>query len=34
MLRREGWSILVVWQCQLKKAGTLPERFRKFFHHE
>jgi G:T-mismatch repair DNA endonuclease (very short patch repair protein) len=34
MLRREGWSILVVWQCQLKKAGTLAERIRKFFHNE
>lgn len=29
-LRRDGWDVLVVWECQLKDAERLRERIRRF----
>jgi DNA mismatch endonuclease (patch repair protein) len=30
-LRRKGWSVLTVWECQLKDADRLRRRIAKFF---
>ena len=29
-LRREGWKVLTVWECQLKDVGRLEHRIRRF----
>ena len=29
-LRRAGWSVMVVWQCQLKQISILEHRIRRF----
>ena len=29
-LRRDGWSVMVVWQCQLRKKDALKARIRSF----
>lgn len=29
-LRREGWSVMVIWECQLKDEPRLTRRIRKF----
>jgi DNA mismatch endonuclease (patch repair protein) len=30
MLRGLGWSVLTVWECQLKRLPQLTERIRRF----
>jgi len=30
VLRREGWRILIVWECQIKEQAALVERIRRF----
>jgi DNA mismatch endonuclease, patch repair protein len=32
-LRRENWSVSVVWECQLKNATLLEKRIRKFLEN-
>ena len=32
-LRRAGWSVSVVWQCELKNAETLMRRLKTFLGH-
>jgi DNA mismatch endonuclease (patch repair protein) len=29
-LRRQGWSVMVVWQCQLRRIDALTKRIRRF----
>lgn len=29
-LRRDGWSVMVVWECQLKNSERLAGRFKRF----
>ena len=29
-LRRDGWRVLVVWECQLRNVDTLAARLRAF----
>jgi DNA mismatch endonuclease (patch repair protein) len=29
-LRRLGWSVLVIWECQMKEASRLSRRLKKF----
>ena len=29
-LRREGWKVLTIWECQLKDTGRLESRIRRF----
>lgn len=29
-LRRSGWSVMVIWECQLKQPGTVRRRLMKF----
>ena len=31
-LRKAGWSVMIVWQCELKKRDALVARIRKFLH--
>lgn len=31
-LRKEGWRVITVWQCQTKNAERLERRFAKVFH--
>lgn len=31
-LRKAGWSVMVVWQCQLKKKGALKRRIEGFLN--
>jgi DNA mismatch endonuclease (patch repair protein) len=33
-LRKQGWRVLVVWECQLKKSERLAERLRMFLELE
>ncbi len=33
-LRRRGWKVLVVWQCQTKKADYLTKRLKHFLQDE
>lgn len=30
MLRKLGWRVAIVWECELDVAGRLPQRLRKF----
>jgi len=30
-LRRMGWNVLTIWECQLKKPNQAAQRLRKFF---
>jgi DNA mismatch endonuclease (patch repair protein) len=29
-LRRDGWKVLTIWECELKNAGRLETRIRRF----
>lgn len=29
-LKKEGWQILVIWQCQIKEEGKLMKRLLRF----
>jgi DNA mismatch endonuclease, patch repair protein len=31
-LRKDGWSVMIVWQCQLKKTGALKDRIARFLN--
>lgn len=33
-LRRLGWKVMVVWECQLKETDKLAERIRRFLEEE
>ena len=33
-LRREGWGVLVVWECQTRDLGRLPDRLHRFLGEE
>ncbi|MCC6695348.1 MAG: DNA mismatch endonuclease Vsr [Candidatus Hydrogenedentes bacterium] len=33
-LRRDGWSVLTVWECQLKSSSALERRIRRFLDAE
>lgn len=33
-LRRSGWSVMVIWQCQLKDSGRVTARLRRFLDTE
>ena len=30
LLRQNGWSVLVLWECEMKEAGTLTDRIVEF----
>jgi DNA mismatch endonuclease (patch repair protein) len=30
-LREAGWSVLVIWDCELGRADAVEQRLRKFF---
>ncbi len=30
MLRRQGWSVLVVWECELRNLDVLQRRLERF----
>jgi len=34
LLRSQGWSVMTVWQCQLKKTDSLTDRIRRFLDDE
>jgi len=33
-LKKEGWSVLVIWQCQIKDETTLMKRLQRFAEKE
>ena len=32
-LKKQGWSVLVIWQCEIKNDDILIEKLRKFLQH-
>ncbi|MCZ2153678.1 MAG: DNA mismatch endonuclease Vsr [Bryobacterales bacterium] len=34
VLRKLGWKVMVVWECQLKETGKLAETIRRFLEEE
>lgn len=34
MLREQGWRIMTVWECQLKNAGRLASRLKRFLESD